>query len=486
MIVLKYPEGMYFMGKSKDKIRIEFIGNNAEEVTGSMILITTDNNKKILLECGLIQSANSIVDFKENAKPFPFKSKDIDYIFINHVHADHCCRVCKVIKEGFNGKVITTSITAKLMKPMLTDSANIIKSDAEYISRKRKKSVVSYYTVENVDETLNVTYEYDYGEIYKLDDEISFKFLKNSHLIGASQLELYIKKRNGHIVKILYTSDLGSSIIKNHYVDDLEYCSKSNIVISECTYGKREKDRNYNRKKDLEKLNSVINQVCKVNKGRILIPVFSLGRSHQILTDLYLMYGENENFDIPIIVDSPLIWKLTKLQQEIFTGENKELFKKVCNWKNVRFITDYNESKLCVLDKSPKIVLSSSGFLIKGRSINYLKEYISNSNDHILSVGYAPDYSIAGKIKNGQKYISIDGKSYKNRCGLTILNSYSSHIQRTELLNYLKTINCEKIYLVHGDMDGKLEFKEDLEKELSKMNKTTKVVATNSATVCSL
>lgn len=475
------------MGKNnKDKIRIEFIGNNSENVTGSMILITTDTNKQILLECGMIQSANSLVDYKVNAKSFPFKAKNIDYLFLNHVHCDHVGRTPKLIRDGFTGKIITTTITGKLMKPMLLDSASIIRKDAETISRKRGKGIEPYYNEDDVYNALDITYEYDYDKIYELDENISFKFLKNSHLIGASQLELYIKKNTGHICKILYTSDLGSPNTKNHYVDNLEFCEKTNIVISECTYGSRSKINTYNRDKDLEKIRTVIDQVCMMDKGRILIPVFSLGRSHQILTDLYKMYGEDKNFNIQIVVDSPLIWELTKLQKEILSGENKELFEKVCNWENVKFIKDYNESKLSVLDKTPKIVLSSSGFLIKGRSVNYLKEYITNVRDHILSVGYAPPYSVAGKIKSGQKYITIDRRSYPNKCGLTVLNSYSSHIQRNELMNYLKTINCEKYFLVHADIKDKMEFKEDLEEELSKMDKTSRVIVTNSSTVCTL
>jgi metallo-beta-lactamase family protein len=130
------------MGKNnKDKVKVEFIGNNSENVTGSMILITTDNDKQILLECGMIQSANSLLDYKENAKPFPFKPKNIDYLFLNHVHADHISRTCKLVKDGFDGKIIATTITAKLMKPMLLDSASIIRKDAEAISRKRGKEV---------------------------------------------------------------------------------------------------------------------------------------------------------------------------------------------------------------------------------------------------------------------------------------------------------------------------------------------------------
>lgn len=471
--------------KKKTKIKISFIGNNSCDVTGSMILIETEY-KNILLECGMIQSFNSIVDYKENAKSFPFKPQNIDYVFLGHAHIDHTGRLPKLVKDGFCGKIITTEITAKLLKPMLTDSANIIRKDAEYISKKRGIIFEPFYNEDDIVNTLDLTYEYDYGIVYELDENVSFKLLHNSHLIGACQIELFLKTSTGHIEKILYTSDLKGLQNKNHYVEDTEFCTKSSVVISECTYGAIGKNNKENRNKDLEKIKTVVNQVCLMDKGKLLIPVFSLSRAQEILTNLYNLFGEDKDFKIPIVMDSPLIWEITKVYKEALTGEHKKLFDKVCSWGNVRFIKDYNESKVCMRDNTSKIVLSSSGFLHKGRSVQYLKEYISSVKNHIIFVGYSPPNSIASKIKIGQKNITIDGMRYKNRCGITILNSFSSHIQRDELLNYLKNISTDKICLVHGSMDGKTQFKEDLEKELLKLNKTNKVVAVNKGTTINL
>jgi len=471
--------------KNKDKIKIAFLGKNATQVTGSMILITTPK-KQILLECGMIQSNKVENDYKDNSKSFPFKPKSIDYVFINHFHADHGLRTPKLIRDGFEGKIITTSITKALMKPMGLDSANIVRKDAEYMSKKRGKQIYPYYSEEDIYRMIELTEIYGYDEIYKLDNEISFRFLHNSHIIGACQLELFIKNESGYISKICYSSDLGRVNLKNHYVDDLEKCKNTTIFISECTYGATDKNIKQDRNKDLEKIKTSIEQVCNIQKGRILIPSFSLSRAQQILTDLYLIYSKDKSFTTPIIVDSPLIWEVNKVYHEMLEGEDKELFEKVCNWKNVRFIKDYKESKLCVEDSSSKIIIASSGFLNKGRSCNYAQSIIKTSKDHIIFVGYSPKESIAGKIKSGQKNINIDGKTFKNKCTCTILNSYSSHIQQKELLDYLKDVNCEKVYLVHSDIESKLEFKELLETEYRKMNKTTRIICTTKGTSCNL
>jgi metallo-beta-lactamase family protein len=130
-----------------------------------------------------------------------------------------------------------------------------------------------------------------------------------------------------------------------------------------------------------------------------------------------------------------------------------------------------------MLDSSPKIVLSSSGFLLKGRSCEYLQHYIGNQNDMIISVGYAPETSVMGRIKNGEPVIKINRKNYEVKCKCMMLTSFSSHIPRHELMSYLKSIYTDKYILVHSQEQSKIEFKEDLEVELSKMCRTSQVVA---------
>ena len=94
---------------------------------------------------------------------------------------------------------------------------------------------------------------------------------------------------------------------------------------------------------------------------------------------------------------------------------------------------------------------------------------------------------IGWKIKNNskQKTITIDNVAYKNRADIKCLDSFSSHMQYEQLINYYTNIannGCETIWLVHGDK-GKLKFKEDLDKKINGILKTTKIVATNKDTV---
>jgi metallo-beta-lactamase family protein len=119
-----------------------------------------------------------------------------------------------------------------------------------------------------------------------------------------------------------------------------------------------------------------------------------------------------------------------------------------------------------------------------GRSRQWAKALLPDALSHILFVGYSAVDSLSSKIKDSkkQKTITIDGKPTSNRCGITNLISFTSHIQYEDMIKYYSDINSEKIALVHGDYHRKCEFAKELQEELSKKIKTSKVVVVNKTT----
>ena len=153
-------------------------------------------------------------------------------------------------------------------------------------------------------------------------------------------------------------------------------------------------------------------------------------------------------------------------------------------WKNVELVSNYEDSVKWQNKKEPMILIAASGFMKNGRSLTWAKSLLPNSNNHILFVGYSSEGSLASKIKNGksQKTISIEGKPIANRCGITNLMSFSSHIQKKDMLHYYSEIECEKVLLVHGEFKGKCEFGKELQEEISRKNRTSRVVIVNKGT----
>jgi len=471
------------MSKKTNKIRVRFIGGNSDDVTGSMILVEMQNYK-ILLECGLYQSNNIRDDYKVNNRRFEFKPSEIDYIFIAHGHIDHIGLLPRLYAEGCKAQVIAPIGTASLFSIMGIDSSFIMGKDIETLKRRYGINADPIYTAEDVSECLKYFDEYGFEDTIKLNDSISFRFIPSGHIINSAQIEIWLTEGN-HTNKILYTSDLGNISIPKHYVNKFKPVDHANIVIAESTYSDKSKTATMkDREKDLEKIKSVIETVCIDNHHKVLIPIFSLDRSQNILTHLYDMFGHDSNFNIPILIDSPLTIQITNMYSSLLSGDELKKFEEVMRWKNIRFIKEYQESVGWQRNSEPAVVLSASGFMQAGRSRQWAKVLLPDSKNHILFVGYSSPESLAGKIKNckSQKTISIDGKPIANRCNITSLVSFTSHIQNMDMLKYYSDINCEKVCLVHGEMKAKCEFGKELQEEISRKNKTARVVVVNKST----
>jgi len=471
------------MSKTKNKIRVSFVGSNAEDVTGSMTLIEFGEHK-ILIEAGLYQSNSIINDYKINNRKFKFKISEIEYIFCCHNHADHMLLLPKLYKQGCKAKIIVPKGASELFQVMARDSAFIMQKDVESIARRYKKDVSPIYTESDVNITMSYFQEYNYNEKIDLDDNLSFRFIPSGHIILASQLELFVNYNN-HTSKIGYTSDLGNITIPKHYVIPFKPIEKCNLFIGESTYASAERSVNMkDRIKDLEKIHAVINTVCCDNRHKVLIPAFALDRVQNILSILYDMFHKNKDFDIPIIVDSPLACKITKLYETLLDGEELNHYRDVMHWKNIKLIEEYEDSKFYQDSRDAVVVIACSGFMSAGRSRQWAKVLLPDSLSHILFVGYSSEGSLSYKIKKGKvtKTISIDGKAYPNRCNCSDLLSFSSHMQHDQLLDYYSNVNCEKVCLLHGDFKDKCKFAKELQEEVSKKNKNQKVIAVNSST----
>lgn len=471
------------MHKSKNKVRVKFVGNNSEDVTGSCVLIETEN-KKILVECGLYQGDESLLEqYRINSRKFNFKVKDLDYLILAHSHIDHVGLVPRLYKQGATCKIIAPIGLKRLFEVMSKDSAFIMKKDAEELTKKFNRVYDPIYTSEDVDVSLSYWNEFEKNQVVEIDEDIKIRFINSSHIINSCQCELWITNKN-RTVKIGITSDLGNISVNQYYVDDFQPIEKANLLIGEATYAKEFKNlTNKHKKKDLEKIESVITQTCIDNRGKVLIPVFALQRCQVLLTHLYDIFSTNEDFEIPIVVDSPLAIKINSIFLEELKGEQQEKFQEVLNWKNLRLIKEFEETEVLVAKEEPCVFLSCGGMLQAGRAVFTAGKLLPNSNNCIMFCGYSSEESIATKIKNKkQKTITIDGKSVPCRCQSVVLNSFSSHMQREQLLKYYSDGNFDKIAIVHSNFNDKVVFCKELQEQLGKKNKTGKVICVNKST----
>lgn len=477
------------MGKKKNNsendIKLKFLGSSATGVTGSAIEVDVPFlESKWLIECGLCQEFNSLENYNTNRRIV--SSVDIEKtlgVFCLHQHIDHIGNLCGIVHRGFNGKIYCTYEASKMIYHLLTDTVFLHEKECKVLSSKSKKKAeyIPYMTEQDVKKVMELIEVIDYDKTYELKEgKVKFRFLKNNHIVGSASLEMWIRKPNNSVKKIWYSSDLGSSICKNYYVEDLEISHNNNLSILESTYSNKESYSKQDRKNEIKLLENTIKEVVVQNKGNIIMPVFSMSRLQFMLTLLYEMMHDKDEFkDIPVIADTRLGMNISKEYKEVLTGKNLELFQSVMEWENLKQISNYQDTVTCSTEPTPKIVLSASGFLSSGTHATvYLRRWIGNKNNCIVFCGYSGDIGSLGyRVKDeNTKTITLDNAVVKKNCKVISLHTFSSHIQECELLTLAKQIQTEKIILHHGNKDGKNKLKEKMTNALRECGKTTNVV----------
>lgn len=462
------------------KIKVQFLGNSSTDVTQSCYQVTSDKYT-ILLDYGLYQDQNPIDNYKINhTKIKDIRQRKLDYIFISHANIDHCGALPELYHRGCRAKIIVPAGNKELIRLMLTDSTKIMASDAEKLRKLYGMNATSLYTPEDIEVCMEHIEEFPIGKECILADDLSFRFYGANHIVNAAQILLVIRNELDIPKRIFYTGDIGSPSIPKLYATDFDYPREHiDLVIGESTYaGDKRVAHEKDRSKDKEKIQQVVEEVLVQKGGKILFPVFALDRLQTVLTVLYELFGTDEGFHYPVIVDTPLGISVTKMWREL-TSKNMELWEKVLSWENIRFTTSWDESLLYQRDAQPMIVLASSGMCTNGRSVVWAKNLLPSERNHICFCGYSAVGSLAAKIKEGSSKnpsIQIEGRKVTNRAKITSLFSFSSHACRSELMWYYQTLRYSRICLVHGEQSAKLDFGVELKHNLVEAGLTVPVI----------
>ena len=164
-------------------MKLSFFGAD-QCVTGSCHCLEV-NGKHILIDCGLQQGRDEV----DNAT-LPFHPGSIDVVLVTHAHIDHSGRIPMLIKNGFQGRIITTRLTANLLSIMLADSAHIQESDAEYQNRKNQRAgrpaIEPLYTVADAMRVPEFLQTCEYGETVNVCEGVKATFIDAGHLLGRT------------------------------------------------------------------------------------------------------------------------------------------------------------------------------------------------------------------------------------------------------------------------------------------------------------
>ncbi len=440
-------------------MEIKFCGA-ARTITGSSHLITLDDGYKILLDCGLYQGREE--KFNDYNSNWFFDPSAIDCLILSHAHIDHSGRIPKFVKDGFRGKIYSTSATRDLCAIMLMDSAKIQENDAKYINKKKRKkglpeTAKPLYTSDDIVPAIERFVGISYGIKYAIRKDVNLEFRDSGHIFGSASITLEITDKSKRKTRIGFSGDIGRPnrpIIRDPMpMDDLDF------LICESTYGGC---KHNSLPKDIQGLLETITRTCIENKGKLIIPAFSVGRTQEIVYTLDKLETEGKLPSIPVYVDSPLSVNATdifQLHPDCFDADILEYMLVDPNpfgFNNLIYIRSVEESKRLNQSKEPSIIISASGMMTGGRIMHHLFHNIDNSNNTILVVGYCAPHTLGARIRRGDKKIKIFGVTKKVKAKVEIVDSYSAHGDQDEMIQYLNNLDrsrLKKICLVHGEIE---------------------------------
>jgi hypothetical protein len=425
-------------------IRTTSLGGYRQVGRSATLLSTRDS--KVLVDCG--------VDFSSEEATNPFLNapevQPLDYldgIVITHAHLDHSGLVPALFKYGYDGPVYCTHPTRDLMTLLQLD----------YIKVAFGEGKKSPYESANIKEVLKHCIPLRYGETTDIAPDMRLTFHNAGHILGSAVAHFHM---GDGLYNVAITGDIKfeKTWLFNQAVNKFP---RLETLIMESTYGGYN-DVQPSRKDSAEQLKSIVKGTLE-RGGKILVPVFAVGRSQEVMLVLEALIRFGEVPSVPIYLDG-MIWEATaihtaypeylnsQLRTQIFQkGENpflSEIFKRVDSVEMRENII--NDTDSC-------IVLSTSGMMNGGPVLEYFKVWAQEPNNTLIFVGYQAEGTLGRRIQRGNSEVNLAERGEQItvavKMAIDTCDGFSGHSDRRQLLNYVGSIEPkpERIIICHGE-----------------------------------
>jgi len=447
-------------------MKIAFHGA-ARTVTGSKHLLTLKNGKKVLLDCGMYQGMGRDTDALN--RDFGFTASEVDVLVLSHAHIDHSGLIPKLVADGFKGKIFCTPATRDLAHILLEDSAEIQEDDVKFQNKKRAAEGIPYlrplYTLADAQKALEFFHTVEYGEWFDVTDGVKAMFSEAGHIIGSACVNLKVTE-NGKETAITFSGDLGR--YRDVILRSPDTFPQADYIIMESTYGNSLHDPAVTTP-DL--LLGWIHKACIEQKGKLIMPAFSVGRTQELLFALNQLELENRLPDLPYYVDSPLSIEATEVVKRFPKYFNRQIQKILqsdddpFSFKGLKYIKSVEQSKMLNFQNGPMVIISASGMADAGRVKHHISNNIENGRNTILFTGYCEPRSLGGRLLDGAKEVSIFGVEHQVNATIGQIRSMSAHGDYEDMSQWLSCQHPKEVrqlFLVHGEYEVQEEFKRKL------------------------
>jgi len=447
-------------------VRMTSLGGFREVGRSCILMQTRDSN--VLLDCGLnVGNPNEKYPFFEIPE---FTVRDLDAIIISHAHLDHCGLVPFLFKYGYRGPVYSTLPTRNLSTMLQLDFVQICE----------KEGMMSPYSKRDVKTTVLHTIPLSWGKVTDIAPDIKLTLHNSGHILGSSIVHLHFGKGGYNFV---YTGDFKFQKTRLLEKANVKFPRVEGLLL-EATYGGPQ-DRIPSRQESERELKQILNSTIKKG-GKILIPVLAVGRAQELIIILeeFVTKGVIEN--VPVFIDG-LISEATAIHTANPDFLSSDLREKILHQGKNPFLSDFfttitsHEERLDVQKGGPCIIMATSGMLIGGPSVQYLRALANDKNNALIFVSYQVSGTLGNRIQRGFRefqYIDAKGRTQLVKLNLNVftLEGFSGHSSRSQISQFLRRIQPRpKIVITnHGTSEKCVSLGTMIHKKLRKATKAPK------------
>ncbi|VDK73433.1 unnamed protein product [Litomosoides sigmodontis] len=408
---------------------IKVVTLGAGRDVGRSCILVSIGGKNVMLDCGMHMGYSDERRFPD----FSFiggggsLTEFIDCVIITHFHLDHCGSLPHMSEVvGYDGPIYMTYPT-KAIAPVLTLFGTVLQ-------------VIAINIHEKID----------------VDNELSIRAFYAGHVLGAAMFQVMVGSES-----ILYTGDFNTTPDRHLGAARVEPGLKPDLLISESTYATTIRDSKRARERDfLKKVHDTVS-----NGGKVLIPVFALGRAQELCI-LLESYWERMNLKYPIFFSQGLAEKANQYYRLFISWTNEKIKRtfverNMFDFKHIRpFEQSYIDSP------GPMVLFSTPGMLHGGQSLRVFAKWCSDEKNLIIMPGFCVANTVGAKVISGMKKIEIAGRMREINLGVEYM-SFSAHADAKGIMQLIRDCQPRNIMFVHGE-DAKMEFlKEKVEKEFN-------------------
>lgn len=453
-------------------------------VTGSCHQLHMNAATSVLIDCGLFQGNDaSLPDGAgDDQLAIEFPLDTIKALIVTHVHIDHVGRIPYLLAAGFEGPILCSEPSAKLLP--------IVLEDAFKLGISRDQAQIERYIAQVEKRLIPLPYQH-WFKLFDNEELIArVRLQRAGHILGSAYVEIDLTyPQTGQNKRVVFSGDLGAPHAP--LLMPPESPERADILVLESTYGDRlHEDRQHRRKR----LEAVIEQALE-DHGTVLIPAFSIGRTQELLYELEEIThtklniasapigasvlanngvigisGETNWPELPIILDSPLASRFTEAYRSLKPFWNQEARDRIQSgrrplaFEQLITIDSHGDHQRIVNHLTqtarPAIVIAGGGMCSGGRIVNYLKAMLGDKRHNVLFVGYqakgTPGHAIQTYGPKGG-YVDLDGERIDIRAGITSIGGYSAHADQKGLVDFVTGMQQwpSEIRVVHGDVGPK-------------------------------